>query len=79
MRNHPGCLCLYATVMLSRDVRTETFSTHVTTQIAPDVREKASFTHVRVDQSGGRDEAVMKHCLFLPKISIFGHQNAGLV
>ena len=25
------------------------------------------------------DEAVMKHCLFLPKISIFGHQNAGLV
>ena len=27
----------------------------------------------------GCDEAVMKHCLFLPKISIFGHQNAGLV
>ncbi len=28
---------------------------------------------------GGFDEAVMKHCLFLPKIGIFGHKNAGLV
>ena len=27
----------------------------------------------------GCDETVMMHCLFLPKISIFGHQNAGLV
>ena len=28
---------------------------------------------------GSCDEAVMMHCLFLPKISIFGHENAGLV
>lgn len=28
---------------------------------------------------GGLGEAVMMHCLFLPKIGIFGHQNAGVV
>ena len=28
---------------------------------------------------GGLGEAVMMHCLFLPKIGIFGHQNTGLV
>ena len=30
-------------------------------------------------RGGVCDEAVMKHCLFLPKISIFGHEIAGLV
>lgn len=46
------------------DERNKTFSTHVTTKIAPDVRETGLFTHVRASLNFTSTTGVAVPCLF---------------